>query len=451
MSNGQPGGSRLEGLRNWLTPGIGVKRYVGLAFAGALLLIAGTVGLALWLYGDERSALSDPIEDLLTSPTWYSYGVWVAVALAVAGSLLAAVAVAALNRSLLSHWLPHPTDAVRLVSAKTQLAKGPRVVALGGGSGLSNLLRGLRQHTSNITAVVAVSDTGGSSGRLRDAYDMPAPGDLTDCLAALSDNESELAELLQYRFSSGPELAGHTFGNLLVTTLTQTEGDFGQATRSLNRLLKLSGHVYPATVEPVTLIAEKGSAGTVVGEAELRELPGAVTRLTIEPAIPSALPEVLQAIGTAELLVLGPGSLFSSTLPPVLVPAVRDAVNASSAKLVFVVNIMTERGETDGFDAYDHVAALTSHGVRRPDVVLTNSTVVDDARLRKYAEDGSELVVLDPAPFENGDAELMSLPLLGAGAYAQHDSEELANVLVELAQQRRSKHAKTSSPGRLAS
>jgi len=405
---------RLGTWRLWLTPGMGVKRYVALAVVGALLLVLGAVGLALWSFGEERSAISEPIEQLLTSTDWYRLGAWVSLLLALLGVVVSVTAVASLNRSLLSNWLPHPGDAARLLNRRLQLARGPRVVALGGGSGLSNLLRGLRAHTSNLTAVVAVSDNGGSSGRLRAEFDMPAPGDLTDCLAALSDNESELASLLQYRFTRGRELRGHTFGNLLITTLTEMEGDFARALKVINRLLDLSGAVYPAAAQPVNLLVTKASGEEVEGEEQLRQLPGAVASVR-------------------DLIVLGPGSLFSSTIPPLLVPSIQEALNRSRARLVYVANIMTEAGETDGFDAFDHVAALMRHGVRKPDTVLINSAPVDPARLENYRSEGAELVAGARERFQEAGIAVLERPLVGRGAFAQHDSDQLAAVLTELA------------------
>lgn len=423
----------FDTFRLWLTPGMGVKRYVTLAVVGVLLLILGVVGISLWAFGDERSAISTPIEEFLTSSNWYAFGAGLSALLLVGGVVISAVAVARLNRSLLSNWLAHPGDVAKLLNRKVMLAKGPKVVALGGGSGLSNLLRGLRNHTSNLTAVVAVSDNGGSSGRLRAAYDMPAPGDLTDCLAALSDNESELTRLLQYRFTRGEDLGGHTFGNLLIATLTEVEGDFARALRVINRLLNLSGSVYPATARPVNLVVTKAGGVEVEGEEQLRQVPGAVLSLRIQPAAPEGLPEVEAALQAADLIVLGPGSLFSSSMPHALVPSIREAVNRSSAKLVYVANIMTEVGETDGFDAFDHVDAIMRHGLRKPDVVLVNSSPIDPDRMKNYLSEGAQLVEVAPEPFVRAGIRLLRLPLLGRGEYAQHDSIQVASVLADLA------------------
>ncbi len=412
---------------------MGVKRHIAVAVLGGLLLIIGVVGSALWWFSDSRTVLSEPIEQMLSSSRWTSFGLWASLLAVALGVYLAVMAVGRLNRSLLSNWLPRPHDAALLLNRRLELARGPRIVALGGGSGLSNLLRGLKRHTSNLVGVVAVSDDGGSSGRLRAAFDMPAPGDLTDCLAALSDNESELTRLLQYRFTRGSDLKGHTFGNLLITTLTETEGDFAKALRVLNRLLNISGEVYPATAQAVKLVATKASGESVEGEEHLREAPGPIATVGTVPADPTGLPEVSAALRNADLIVLGPGSLFSSTIPPLLVPSVREAVNRSKATLVYVVNIMTEIGETNGFDAFDHVQAIVNHGVRWPDVVLLNEAVVDPARLSNYEVEGAELVGKAHHRFEGAGVEVLEAGVLGRGAYAQHDSDRLAEELADLA------------------
>ncbi|HKI56078.1 MAG TPA: uridine diphosphate-N-acetylglucosamine-binding protein YvcK [Trueperaceae bacterium] len=419
--------------RFWLTPGMGVKRHVAVAVWGALLLVLGVIGGVLWLLNGRRRELSSPLEHVLVSHAWRHGGGYLSLAVALIGVAFAIFAVGRLNRSLLSNWMPSPSQAAVLLHQRVSLAKGPRIVALGGGTGLSNLLRGLRQHTSNVTAVVTVSDDGGSSGRLRVAFDMPPPGDLTDCLAALSDNELEVSRLLQYRFARGDELKGHTFGNLLIATLTEVEGDFGQAIRVLNRLLNLSGAVYPVTSRPVTLTVTKQNGEVVKGESRTRECPGPARSVALEPAGPEAVPEVLEAVRRADLAVLGPGSLFTSTLPPIVVPGVRDALLETDAKLVYVCNIMTEAGETDGFDAFDHADALARHLGRLPDLVVLNSTPVDEPRLTAYRAEHAEEVAPALDRLEGAGVEVLRLPLLGSGLLAQHDSERLASWLAELA------------------
>ena len=427
---------RAAGLRTWrywLTPGMGVKRHVAVAVAGGLVFALGAAAGVVWLLGEARQTVAEPIEDVLAAPSWSLLGGWLALALVLLGVWVVSYAVKRLNRSLLSHWLSEPSAAGALLHERLRCARGPRIVALGGGTGLSRLLRGLRRSTSNLTAVVAVSDDGGSSGRLRAAFGMPAPGDLVDCLAALSSDEAALGRLLGYRFSRGDELRGHTFGNLFLTTLTEVEQDFGDALRTANRMLDLWGAVYPVTAHPVELSVRKRDGRELVGERRAHEGGGAITTVRLQPAEPEALPEVLEALEAADLVVLGPGSLFTSTVPPLLVPAVRAALLQTRAPLTYVCNIMTEDGETTGLDAWEHVAALYDHLGRYPDVVMVNDEPLDERRLAAYAEEGASLVEVDPAPFAEAGIRLLRRPMLDAGVHAQHDPERLAAALIELA------------------
>ena len=428
----------LLSMRLWLTPGMGVKRHVVVAMAGTLLLVGGVIGGMLWLLAEQRELISEPLEGVLVSPFWQRSGGWISLAVTAAGLATAVLAVGRLNRSLLSNWLPAPHRAAEVLHNRVSLARGPKIVAFGGGTGLSNLLRGLRMHTSNLTAVVTVSDDGGSSGRLRVAFDMPAPGDLSDCLAALSDYELEVSRLLDYRFSRGVELEGHTFGNLLITTLTQVEGDFGQAARVLNRLLNLVGSVYPVTAQATSLVVTKASGEQVVGESLARLGAGPIAEVAIEPANPCPLPEVLAAVEEAELIVLGPGSLFTSTIPPILVPDAAQAIREAGAPLIYICNIMTEAGETDGFDAFDHVSTLARHLGRNPDLVVVNTSAVDPARLYAYRAEAAEVVELSLAPFRERGITVAQLPLLGHGPHAQHDSVRLASWLTAYSQRNNS-------------
>ncbi len=416
--------------RYWLVPGMGVKRHVTWAVVGTTAALSGMIGLTLWLLGDRRDALSAPIEHLLVSEPWVRGGGWLAGAGVIAGIGVAAAAIVRLNRSLLSNWLDKPQEAAQLVHRRLMLARGPSIVAIGGGTGLSLLLRGLREHTSKLTAVVAVTDDGGSSGRLRAAFDMPAPGDLSDCLAALSVDEASLGRLLQFRFRRGGDLEGHSFGNLLITALSEVERDFGEALRVMQRLLDLNGAVWPATAQAVTLRVEKADGSVIEGESALPAHPGPATRVTLIPPNPEALPEVIEALAHADLVLLGPGSLFTSTLPPILVPAVGEALRASPGTLVQVVNIMTEAGETDGFDAWDHVATIERHLGRRADLVVVNATPLDPVRAAAYRCESADVVAVDRERFRAAGVTLVAWPLLGPGPHAQHDAPTLARNLV---------------------
>jgi uncharacterized cofD-like protein len=412
---------------------MGVKRHVLFAVLGGLLLFAGAAGLLLWLLGGNREVVSEPIERILVGDRWQRSGHWFMATLSLFGLVLTIGSIGRLNRSLLSNWMQRPTDAAVVLHRRLSLSRGPRILALGGGTGLSNLLRGLRSYSSNLSAVVTVTDDGGSSGRLREAFDMPAPGDLSDCLAALSDREVELARLLKYRFKRGGDLEGHTFGNLLITTLKEVEGDLAEAIRVLNHLLSLVGSVYPSTSEAVRLKVVKETGENVRGESQARSVPGAIRRVAIEPDNPRASSEVVMDILATDLVVLGPGSLFTSTIPPLLVPGIRRALLQTSAPLLYVCNIMTEAGETDGFDAFRHVEAIGAHLGRQPDWVVVNSQTVDEERQRAYRSEGAEVVSYDPATFARAGISLVELDLLGPGPHAQHDADQLSSWLVSFA------------------
>jgi uncharacterized cofD-like protein len=416
-----------------MVPGMGVKRHVALAVGGGLLAAVGAVLTILWFLADARDSVAQPIERVLVSGPWRAVGGVLSVAVLLAGVALLAWAIVRLNRSLLSNWMPRPREAAAVLHRRLLLSRGPRIVAFGGGTGLSNLLRGLRMASSNLTAVVTVSDDGGSSGRLRRAFDMPAPGDLSDCLAALSDHEVELGRLMEYRFERGDELAGHTFGNLLITTLVEVEGDLGRATRVLNRVLHLAGAVWPVTPASTTLVATKRGGTRVAGESRLREEPGAVVELALDPPEPPALPEVLAAIHDADLIVLGPGSLFTSVVAPILVPEIRAALLEAKAPVVYVCNIMTEAGETDGMDAMAHGQALRDHLGRWPDLVLANDAPVDPDRRVAYRREEAEEVAVRPDRFAKAGVAIRTAPLIGRGPFAQHDPTRLAEELVGLA------------------
>jgi len=399
-------------IRYWLKPGIRVKRYLAVAAAGFLLALLGA--------GLLGRALADPPAAL-----------WGPVFLILLGLGLLVVGVRSMNRSILAALLGDPDKVPELVFQKRRLSQGPRIVAMGGGTGLSRLLKGLKGVTANTTAVVATTDDGGSTGRLRQAFDIPAVGDLVDCLAALSE-APRAPELMQYRFTRGGELKGHTFGNLFLVTLHELTGSFAEALRSANRMLALLGWVWPSAVEPAVLVAELEDGRVVRGETAIRHAGGRVQRLRLEPENPRVMPEVLAALAEAELVVLGPGSLFTSVIASFLPRSVREAVQKSPAPLVQVVNIMTEPGETDGMDAFAHVEAVAAHLGRWPDVVLVHTGPIAGGVQRRYAAEGRYPVAFDPRPFLERGIRVITGDFAEGGRFAQHDPEKLKRALLAL-------------------
>jgi uncharacterized cofD-like protein len=286
-----------------------------------------------------------------------------------------------LNRSLLSAvMLPGRTDRmVDLVYRARFGGRGPRIVAIGGGTGLSQLLLGLKEHTANLTAVVTVGDDGGSSGRLREDMGMLPPGDVRNCIAALAETEPLMRSLFQYRFQTGSGLDGHSFGNLFIAALTDLMGgNFEEAVRATSRVLAVRGQIVPSTTADVTLGAKFEDGATIWGESSITHQGKRIEQLYIRPEHAHAYPEAVDAIRQADMIVIGPGSLYTSVLPNLLVRDVRDAIRVSHAVKVYVSNVATQHGETDGFSVADHVAAIERHvGRGLIDYVLANDNITD--------------------------------------------------------------------------
>ncbi|MDO4264300.1 MAG: uridine diphosphate-N-acetylglucosamine-binding protein YvcK [Deinococcus sp.] len=351
-----------------------------------------------------------------------------------AALMLGAYSILQINRTLLRAAGMEPRHAAEEIYVQHTLGRGPRIVAVGGGTGLSNLLRGLKHHSNNLTAVVTVADDGGSSGQLRQSLDMIAPGDLTDCYAALSKHPA-LSQLLLHRFGRGEGLEGHTFGNLLLATLSEERGGLAPALGDLHEILRMQGKVYPATTVPTTLVAQLNDGRVIRGESRLATELGtaSVRQVTLDPPELPAVPEVIQAIEQAELVVLGPGSLFTSILPVLLVPEVGAALRRTSARLVYVASLMTEPGETDGLSLTDHFHIITQHLGRSPDWLLLNNQPLNLTMLEHYAQEGAE-----PLSFGSESrrlkVRLRYAPLLdiSAAPLVNHDSVLLARAVLAL-------------------
>ena len=324
-----------------------------------------------------------------------------------------------------------------------------RVVAMGGGTGLSTLLKGLKRYVKppgesavgtaaigELSAVVTVTDDGGSSGRLRREFNILPPGDIRNCIVALSEDEALLSRLFQYRFSSGQGLEGHSFGNLFVAALTAVTGDFSQAVKLSSDVLATRGHIYPATTANVTLEALMDDGSRVQGETRITASPGRIVDLHMVPADPQPLPQALDAIAQADLITVGPGSLFTSLIPNLLVHGVHQAVAHSRAVKVFVCNLMTEANESLGLSAADHIKAIYKHtaGHRIFDYALVNRTPVSEALKAKYALEGAAQIVNDLDEIEKlGVRPIEGDYLDEAAEVARHATDRVARDLLALA------------------
>jgi uncharacterized cofD-like protein len=316
-----------------------------------------------------------------------------------------------------------------------------RIVCIGGGNGLPVVLRGLvrrlrtlqKQEAIDLTAVVAMSDDGGSSGRLRRTRGMQPPGDVRNCLIALSGNRSPLSELFQYRFGGAKELAGHAVGNLLITALTELKGDFLEAVRMTSRLLKTRGTVLPCTTAPVELVAEMEDRTQVLGECNIRRARGKIRRVSLSPRRPPPSPGILEAIRQADLISIGPGSLYSSILPNLLVGGVAEALRETNALRVLVANLMTEPGETDEMDGAAHVRAILDHAGPVLDAVLINTARPPDSLLDRYARRGSTPVEVDRSSLLSLGVLPVEADFLHSGVRIRHHSWKVARGLINLA------------------
>ncbi len=367
-------------LRRWLTPGIGIKRWLVVVFAGLLLLAVAFAHFLRQITRDySPTGLVGGLIDLLTLQ-FLPFGLRGLVAASVGVALVAFGAYKAIHVLTDPLRAPDPDQPlVELIYQKRFLARGPRIVAIGGGTGLSVLLRGLKEHTSNLTAIVTVADDGGSSGVLRTELGIPPVGDIRNCIVALADAEPLMNEVLQYRFPESIEgetsgLAGHALGNLLIAAMTAVEdGDFEDGIRLMNRILAVRGQVVPVSPTPLTLHARLKDGSVVDGQSQVMRTSG-IDRVWLTPDEVRPSEDALAAIADAELIVLGPGSLYTSLLPSLLIPAIRDAVAGAQAPRIFVCNVATQEGETTGFDLADHVEALISHTTPNlVDMVLANN------------------------------------------------------------------------------
>jgi uncharacterized cofD-like protein len=309
-------------------------------------------------------------------------------------------------------------------------ASVPRVVALGGGTGLPNVLRGLRPllygddrdrtaPRDRLVAVVATSDDGGSSGRLRAEFNVVPPGDIRNCLAALSDNHALIADIFQYRFDAGEGLNGHAIGNLVLTALADVTNDFARAVEIAARVVGARGTVLPATREMVTLVAEFDDGRIVSGETAISAGGGRIRRLTLVPERPPSVPETTDALLKADLVVAGPGSLYTSILPPLLVPEIRDAIHRTRATRIFVANLMTEPGETDDYSALDQILAIERHlEAQLFDCVIYNTSPVPDSLATAYAIGGAKPVIT--STFELAALERLGIRPIGVPLVSEH-------------------------------
>lgn len=416
----------------WLYPGMGVKRWLALLAMGLFLVSLGVSYFYVQIYrAVEFPGAVSPIAYALTLqflPHWLR-----GLLLGSAGIACVAVAVLRLSRSLVSAFFESDRESIVDVIYRRRMRKrGPKIVAIGGGTGLSTLLRGLKDRTDSLTAIVTVADDGGSSGRLRRELGLLPPGDFRNCIAALAEAEPLMTLLFQYRFGEGLGLNGHSFGNLFIAAMAGITGDFGQAIRSSSKVLAVRGRILPSTMQSVTLCAELAGdtenssvQHQVQGESRIPKAGAPIERVFLQPDDVRGYGEAMQALLDANLIVVGPGSLYTSILPNLLVKDVAAALRASSALKIYVCNLATQAGETDGYDAADHVRAIYDHvGESIFDYILVN----DNLEVQKPANWNAEMVkATADAPYPLWFADLVDRETPW-----RHDPTKLAESIMNI-------------------
>lgn len=385
---------RVNQWVKWLAPGLLVKRWLLLSATGVLLT---TLGFAIWMKLTPVFYTTQLLSDILELITNIIPS-YVSGPLAMASGLLLVWWGQSRTLGAITEVLMPEGDEelIDVLLAHRRLHRGPRIVVVGGGTGLSTLLRGLKEYSANITAIVTVADDGGSSGRLRREIGVLPPGDIRNCLAALADEEKLLTELFQYRFRAGDGLTGHSFGNLFLTAMSEVTGDLEQAIAASSKVLAVRGQVLPATLTDVRLWAELEDGRQIEGESNITEAGGTIVKIGCSPASPPALPKALRAIKEADYIIIGPGSLYTSIIPNLLVPDITEAIAQSQSPRIYVCNIMTQWGETQGYSVGDHIRAI-DQACGRPlfDAVLVQKKVPSARALIRYAQENSNPVPLD--------------------------------------------------------
>ena len=422
----------LRSLR-WLVPGLGVKRWFLLSLAGTTLIGVGVAILILDFYRTAPETWWLPL--ISAASLRFLARPLRALIFGGLGLTLITVGIWGVNRTLMRPYVQPGHAVVDTLTLHRRRRRGPRVVVIGGGNGLSTLLRGIKEYTHRITAVVTVADDGGSSGRLRREIGILPPGDIRNCLAALSNDEAMLTQLFQYRFSSAQTgLEGHSFGNLFISALSDITGSFEDAVAESGRVLSVNGRVLPSTLHNVQLIADVSlphmvSEVRVEGESHIPEAAGKVKQIWLEPNNPPAYPRVIREILSADLIIIGPGSLYTSILPNLLVPDITKAILASRGLKIYVCNVAAQHGETNGYSCVDHIEALERHvGRGLFDVVVANQNYSVDSDV------AVEWVVIDKDieeryPVYRGDLIDVERPW-------RHDSQKLAQTIMDLLQER---------------
>jgi uncharacterized cofD-like protein len=409
----------------WFMPGLGVKRWLFVALLGAVLFVNGA---SRWLTDEGAHVGINELVDWMVGdffpPADLSY-VFLAL-----GFVLVAVGIWRWLNSIVTAVRPYGTERMIDALLDTRLKRGYKIVTVGGGTGLATLLRGLKKHTSNLTAVVTVSDDGGSSGRLQKELGVLPPGDIRNCLVALADDEALVTDLFRYRFTEGDGLTGHSFGNLFLAALTGITGNFDDAIKVSSRVLNIKGRVLPATLAVAQLCARLSDGALVEGESNISKSSAPIDHVYLDPPYAMPLEEVIEAIRDADAIVLGPGSLYTSIMPNLLVQRIAHEIEAANGVKIYVCNVMTQPGETGDYPASKHVEALIANAKAR----VCDIVIVNDELPRKlldiYAEERQLPVVVDKSRLDRLGVQTVRAAVISETDTVRHDPEKLAAVVI---------------------
>jgi uncharacterized cofD-like protein len=423
---------RVNRWFKWLSPGLLVKRWLFISASGVLLTI---LGLAIWVkltpinrllefLGSLLETIAKIVPNYISGPLVFILGIFFVFwgQTRTVGSI--------------TEVLKPDSDEelVDMLLAHRRLNKGPKILTVGGGTGLSTLLRGLKPYSANITAIVTVADDGGSSGRLRREIGVLPPGDIRNCLAALADEEKLLTELFQYRFQAGDGLVGHSFGNLFLTAMTEVTGDLERAVAASSNVLAIRGRVLPATLSDVSLWAKLADGRVVQGESNIPKAKGKIVEIGCTPKYPKALPAAIKAIHEAEYIVIGPGSLYTSVIPNLLVPEICEAIANATVPRIYICNIMTQPGETDGYTVGDHIRAIDRACNKKLfDAVLVHRKSPSSQSLVRYSQENSHPVYLDREEVVRLGRRIVIANIMDENletGYVRHDRQRLGRVLL---------------------
>ena len=418
----------------WLYPGINVKRWLFLFTIGVLLC---AFGLAFLFNFQIMGAL----EELVFQLTYATTGKYSNVLVVLVGGLFVLFGLGFMIygtrktiKSVVTAVMPEQSGSLmEKVFVQRKLTHGPAITVVGGGTGLSTLLRGMKYITNNCTAVVTSADDGGSSGRLRKELGIIPPGDLRNCLTALADREPLMERLMQYRFKGDSPLAGHCFGNLFIAAMAEAEGGMEEGLNATSQILKVRGRVIPSTLEDIQLQAEMSDGTIVSGESKIHEARKRIKKMLMKPANASASKGAVDAILKSDVLIFGPGSLYTSVIPNLLVEEIREAILKSDAVKIYVCNVMTQPGETDGYGAFEHVRALIDHmGHQFLDYVIVNDQKITTEQLKQYYAEGSMPVTPDVEKIRKLGITVVPASLISKDDLVRHEPRKLARALIML-------------------